>query len=221
MLLLSKKPSESSVDSPAKSQLTSSLSAPRTRTTCRKTVKGESETLPTLTKTTTRLRSTTRLVDAGVSDEAHNHVAQTPSGTGACRKMEIHFKKSEDYDTNKTAKDIDIFSETPAIVPASRKRFPKGDNTTTVRQMRGSRKSARLAEKNKVEDFNNIREKETSETAKAELFSSVCGESWDINVKSPSNDVDTVTETSGICSSHFLTVFQFFYCHIFIGVSGC
>lgn len=157
---------------------------PRTggRTTRRKTVKDEVENSQTLTRTR---RSTRKLVETPAA--TNNRKAPVAS---VCRKMDAQLKEVEE-DKRIGSKDV---SETPSVLPSSRRRGLKLMGENTVIRTYSTRRSARLSEKS-------INKK--IEIVQSELFSEESGE----NVKTPwrdldesSNDLGEIIETTGISS---------------------
>ncbi|KAL3521749.1 hypothetical protein ACH5RR_019898 [Cinchona calisaya] len=153
----------SSNESPGKSLVSSSISVSRTTRRKTTTVKqDESESLHTSTRT--------RRTETPSSDNGR----KASISSSACRKMETQFNEIEEEEEEK-----ENFSETPAIVPASRQRRRK-DGTTTLKHAYSTRRSARLAENNNnMSTVKVMKEEEGSQI----LFSNDSGETLDMNVK--------------------------------------
>ncbi|XP_073037708.1 uncharacterized protein [Primulina eburnea] len=191
---------QSSVESPAKLEVTSPYVPPTGgRTTRRRTTaKEEPQTLQPMTRT----RGTARKTQAKNKEESRADATETPTVVAqpsrrrvpvasACRKMESQFKECAEEDEKKGVPLTPV-----ALEVTGRRRGMKKESE--VRRVYSTRRSARLAEKN-VEISSEVKN-EKPEILRSDLFMKEEGEGYnmEMNVKEVSDGVHKVSEITGI-----------------------
>ncbi|XP_073032992.1 uncharacterized protein [Primulina eburnea] len=191
---------QSSIESPAKLEVTSPYVPPTGgRTTRRRTIaKEEPQTLQPMTRT----RGTARKTQAKNKEESRADATETPTVVAqpsrrrvpvasACRKMESQFKECAEEDEKKGVPLTPV-----ALEVTGRRRGLKKESE--VRRVYSTRRSARLAEKN-VEISSEVKN-EKPEILRSDLFMKEEGEGYnmEMNVKEVSDGVHEVSEITGI-----------------------
>ncbi|XP_073314457.1 uncharacterized protein [Primulina huaijiensis] len=191
---------QSSIESPAKLEVTSPYVPPTGgRTTRRRTIaKEEPQTLQPMTRT----RGTARKTQAKNKEESRADATETPTVVAqssrrrvpvasACRKMESQFKECAEEDEKKGVPLTPV-----ALEVTGRRRGLKKESE--VRRVYSTRRSARLAEKN-VEISREVKN-EKPEILRSDLFMKEEGEGYnmEMNVKEVSDGVHEVSEITGI-----------------------
>ncbi|XP_075496758.1 uncharacterized protein LOC142533757 isoform X2 [Primulina tabacum] len=191
---------QSSIESPAKLEVTSPYVPPTGgRTTRQRTIaKEEPQTLLPMTRT----RGTARKTQAKNKEESRADATETPTVVAqpsrrrvpvasACRKMESQFKECAEEDEKKGV------PLTPVVLEVTgRRRGLKKESE--VRRVYSTRRSARLAEKN-VEISSEVKN-EKPEILRSDLFMKEEAEGYnmEMNVKEVSEGVHEVSEITGI-----------------------
>ncbi|KZV35981.1 myb-like protein X-like [Dorcoceras hygrometricum] len=189
---------QSSIESPAKSEVTSPY-VPETggRTTRQRTIaKQEPQTLLSMTRT----RGTAKKTQAKSKEESRADAAETPAAraqpsrrrfpvASACRKMESELKECAEEDEKKGVPLTPL-----AMEVTSRRRGMKKE--TEVRRVYSTRRSARLSEKNL--GISSELKNEKPEILRSDLFMKEEGENMKMNVKEVSDAVHEMSEITGV-----------------------
>lgn len=188
------------MESPGKSEAVSSVPRTSRRTTQRKTIKHDSETLQTSTKSNCRTRGTV----ARDVDEARNDVHETPAlpttrrraaTTSVRAKLDYVMKecepkeKIEDQAEEEKKKN---FPKTPAASRASQRKEVKAKSS--VRQVYSTRRSVRLAGK-PMQEESSTQEDENSGILTFDAVSEETDESLEVN----SHKTEELTKNGNFC----------------------
>ncbi|XP_073130865.1 uncharacterized protein [Henckelia pumila] len=190
---------QSSIESPAKSEVTSPYVPPTGgRTTRQRTIaKEEPQTLGPMTRT----RGTARKTHAKNKEESRADATETPAVaaqpsrrrvpvTSALRKMESQFKECAEEDEKKGV------PLTPVALEVTSRRRGLNKESEARRVYNSTRRSARLAEKN-VEISSEVKN-EKPEILRSDLFIKEEDKNVEMNVKEVSIGVHEVSEITGV-----------------------